>query len=176
MTYSAYTLFVNGVRLARDSEAKLAMQKTLITSIGLLSQELSESNPTAVRYDPFPQGVVFASPRDVNGALTLAGSGTVGWEKVIAYYVTKGDELVRKEWLLDPVVRQSGFPPSLGAGFSTADLEDEPLPVRTLSRGVDEFTITLNGNSAVIRLVAKQEDSRGRLNKVSLETGIQINN
>ena len=175
LAYSAYTLFVNGVRLAKDSEARLALQKTLISGTGLLSRELSESNPTSVRSDNFPAGVVFASPRNVNGALTLSGA-RVSWEKVIGYYVDEDKKLIRKEWLLDPLVRQAGFPPTLGAGFSTADIQNEPLPLRHLTGGIEDFRVELNGNMATVRIQAGQVDSRGREHKVRLQTAVRIQN
>ena len=119
---------------------------------------------------------MFASPRNVNGALTLAGSGSVRWEKVISYYIDGEERLVKKEWLLDPVVRQSGFPPSLGAGFSTADLEAQSLPSRVMARGVEDFVVNFNGNTAEIRITSGRQDSQGREHKVRLRTGVQINN
>jgi hypothetical protein len=176
LTYGAYQVFINGLRLAKDSEAKLTMQKNLITSIGLLSREISESNPSSVRYDRIPEGVVFASPRSATGALALAGSGDMSWEKVIAYYVSKEKRLVRKEWMLDPYVRQSGFAPSLGAGFSTANLRDEPLPARVVARGLELFEVQFSGNIANIEVSASQTDSRGRKHVVRLETAVRINN
>ncbi len=173
---SAYALFSSGYRMARDSEARLDMQKSLVTSIGLLGREITETNPTSIRYDASPPGTVFASPRNADGALSLSNSGKLSWEKVIGYYLRPDGVVIRKEWMLDPYVRQSGFPPSLGAGFSTQSIADEPLPQRAVSHGVDELIVSLNGNTATIRVSASQVDSRARKHRVSLETAVQIHN
>ncbi|MCA9792704.1 MAG: hypothetical protein KC910_12945 [Candidatus Eremiobacteraeota bacterium] len=171
-----YSLFFNGVRFARDSEARLSLQKNLLGAVGLLGMELAESNPTSVRYDPIPAGVVFASPRNAEGSLAMAGGGKLSWEKVIAYYIREDGSLVRKEWMLDPYVRQSGFPPALDAGFSTADLAAQPLPERVMARGVEQFMVDVSEGQASIRVTAAQTDSRGRINRVRLQSAVAITN
>ncbi|MBI3927886.1 MAG: hypothetical protein HY319_20260 [Armatimonadetes bacterium] len=174
---SVLALFEAGVRYVRESEARLDIQRDALVAMALVTQELSESNPVAFRTDPDPPGVVFGSPRNLEGTLIVDSSGKLIWQKFICYYLEdSGAErrLIRKERMLDPTVRVS-FPPAPGAGLSTADFLVLPIPARTIAGGIESFAVTPS-TQVDIELTAARRDWKGRDFRVRLQSSVLMRN
>ncbi len=134
LSVALFQVMHTGSAFMRRSEASLDMQKELLLALTWIHKDMSESAARVFRKDP--QGIVFASPRDLDGQLQLDSVGRITWQRIVAYYVDDVAGvpcLIRKERALTATSSDPILPPV------TDMISDGSLHPRVLARSVQAF-------------------------------------
>ena len=144
----------------RESEAAIAVHETALKATTLLEREIKDSSKGCVESFNSPPGLVFATPRAGNGAMSLdPNSKRPVWQRLICYYLEPdGDEfrLIRKE---EPIPTPTHDVPQIGSSQDTAHFATVAGGT-VVARGVTEFTVTA-GSSVAFRLACQEIVHRG---------------
>lgn len=148
LTMSMAFIFRSNYEYRRRSEAKLDLNQSCLLAISKLRRDLSESNLPTIRADSATRSVVFPSPRNLAGRLTLNG-GNLEWSKVVCYRFDSGSQtLFRQEeastassQAIDPL---DLLPPRDAAYF----IANTSLPSMPIANGVKEFEVTRDAQIA----------------------------
>ncbi|MCA9797449.1 MAG: hypothetical protein KC910_36810 [Candidatus Eremiobacteraeota bacterium] len=134
LSLALFQVMQTGSDFLRRSEASLDMQKELLLSLTWIHKDMSESS--AALFVREADGMVFASPRDLDDQLRLDGVGRLMWQRVVAYYLEERAGvpcLIRKE----RAITASANPPTLPSLDEMRS--DSSLPPRVLARNVQRF-------------------------------------
>lgn len=134
LSLALFEVMHTGSAFMKRSEASLDMQKELLLALTWIHKDMSESAARVFRSEP--EGMIFASPRDLEGQLQLDAVGRITWQRLVAYYVDDVAGvpcLLRKErgitaTATDPIL------PSV-----TELISDGSLHARVLARNVQRF-------------------------------------
>lgn len=85
---SIYSVLLTGLHFFSTTSNSAELQQDAMKILGRLTRELSESDSQTVQLSssPSPQGISFASPRDLLGNVRYS-NGTLQWQSFICYYV-----------------------------------------------------------------------------------------
>lgn len=151
----SYQVLIEGIRVYRESDARLDCQRDAIKVLLFFNQEARETSLSSVRavQDTGAQypGCVMGSARNLRGVLTVNASGAAVWGKWICY-VRNGSKLMRYESLNTAAGPQTvPLPPTQTPdSFVTAP----PIHRRQLSQFVKKFNITPTTGTGGVRSIA----------------------
>lgn len=136
------TVFVGAYRYQRATTYLTEVQSQSLLATSAVTRELAESSAGSVRIDSAPMGIVFGSPRGVDGALLRDAEGNPLWRKLICFYLDTMNGipvLVRKEELL---ASPDTNPPVVLPTQGTAYFQGLDVPREVVARHVTGFTVS----------------------------------
>lgn len=163
-------------RKTHKTEVGLDLQAESLKALNWLNSEFAETTEDGVldetaTADP---GIVFASPRDLNGRVRLDPSGRLLWQKYVCFYTDtlNGDPvLMMKVRPIASATTDPGSPPSV------VDMKsDSTLERRVIARNITSFTGDPDNLSPwEITLEASAKSGRSRLG-IRVQTSIFFRN
>lgn len=134
-------VMVAGLRYVRVTNATIDVQRSCLTALARVTQELTEANQFG--FETTGSEIIFVSPRDENGRLRYDIANRLLWQKLVVFYLdtVNGSQcLMRKEKLLDKPVSKAQTPPSV------ATLRNDPnLLPRLVASHISSFNV-VRGN------------------------------
>ena len=148
-------LFITGHAYYRTLEITREVQEESLVAMATLYKELSEGSPGSLRVETSPAGVIFGSPRGIDGGILRDDEGRVLWRKVVCIYldtVAGTPALVRKEELLSS---PEATPPVITAAQSVSYFQALALPTEVIARHVSSFNV-VGSNPLDLQVVVEQ--------------------
>lgn len=144
----------------RETEAAVAVHESALKALTLLERELKDSSEKCVAEVGSPTGLVFATPMQANGTMTLdSTSKRPVWQRWIAYYLQPAGErfrLIRKE---ESISSPSDVLPTLEPSHNTAHFA-ALSGGSVIARSVKEFEVSV-GSTVDIYLVCDEIVHKG---------------
>lgn len=168
----AYQMLITSMTVHAVQRNATELQQGAMVPLARLFRELSETHPYHLRYDKAPAGVVFASPRDDQGAFTFDTAGNLNWQRYICYHlatVQGASALVRRELKLPAVVNA---PP--GIPYSTAWFAASSIRSTVVGPNVTGFTVA--GLNPITITITVNHSALGRVDQLQYTTEVLIRN
>lgn len=156
VTFASTSLLVAGLASQASQQSQSDLQRDVAGVLSRLADELAEGDPTCVRIDTSPAGVVFASARDELGRFSYGSDARLQWRGYACYYVDQlnGTPCVFRKWF--PMATAVLDAPSVPASMTTAWFQAQPLPRQMMGAHITRFTLT-GSNPLLVSLTASQD-------------------
>ncbi len=163
----------NGLEYLRMAEVKAELSRQSLYALSMVSRELAESNPDAIRQSSVgePPGLVFASPRSGSSGITYQNN-RLQWKRWIClYWDQPNNRLVRlvEEFSSPTTFIPDPFP--AGSDRSTLNMSTSvAVARRMMARNVTNFSTT--GTQQVTITLEVQAGEGPRLSKLTTQTAV----
>lgn len=148
------------------------VQQQAIQATRWLSSELEEgSYQSLVNLTTPTPGVIFGSPRDIDGKLRIEDDVLL-WQKFVCYYVDtiKGDPVLRRgELIFDKAAKA---PPPVPNTIAVSSFKDSSNKDRIIARHIESVSVNL-ADAAEIEIKANLDDGAFTL---TLKTRVEMGN
>ncbi len=145
-----YTILFYGIQYFQTQTATVDVQQNALTAMSALTNELVESNGGSLKTDQDPPtvGLVFGSPRDVNGNIAYSNT-KLKWSKFVCYYLDVINDvpcLCRKEKPLSEFSFPGGtnfnYPPPVNPNWDAEFFKSDPRGYKIVARHITGFETT----------------------------------
>jgi len=175
-----YWVLVASMRYYNIANYSVDLQQNGLSAMTALSHDLSESKSnTFTNFTAStPKGVIFASPRQLNGSYSYhPDTRLLMWTKWICYYIDTTDGvscLYRKEYYK----QTSEAVPVIPDTHSTIEQfkSDSSLPRKTMAKYIDTINASLSGNVVELTLTFNNSPSTDKGNSLSISTKVKMTN
>ena len=168
MISTSIALLVNAAATyARRAETRAELQRTSLYVLSSLSRELVETSADCVAYAPttaLRPGVVFASPRGIDGQVGYSASHRLLWKTWVAFYWDRDTGLLYRA--MEEISPATPFKPNPVSLLVTVEslAGSAGASRRVLARRVSEFSAEGNREVTVaLEVEVVQGDSRSAL-------------
>lgn len=170
---AVYSVLLTGLRFFNTTNYAAELQQNAMRILAKLTQEVAESDAQTVQISTNPQGVSFASPRDILGNITY-NNGTLQWQSFICYYVdtTNPAHLYRKQLSIAATAPVNPNVTNLKSTYTVSNFASSgAATARLLDTNVTLFTTARTGNSVTFQLKLDKRDPGGSIIYASTSTG-----